>query len=80
MSEADPPPDERTIEELQREKLMLEIEKLRRDILHQQARFDQDRIALEVRLRREGWQLVLGTIGGATAILVAAAGLLKLLQ
>jgi hypothetical protein len=56
-----PDPDERTTEELQRAKLMLEIRKLEQDILAQ-----------DIRLKREGRTMILAALGGAATFLAAA--------
>lgn len=58
--------DARSVEELQREKLMLEIQKLRQDMIQAQ-RADQ----------REGWKLLVAFVGGGAAFLAAAAAIGK---
>ena len=58
MSDADP----RTTEQLEREKLVLEIRKLEQDILAQ-----------DIRLKREGRNIIIAAFGGAATFLAAAA-------
>jgi len=68
MSDAEPPPDTRSVEELQRVKLLLEIEKLRADILKQ----NHD-------MRHDWLKLLVAAIAGTAALYGSAFALFSLL-
>lgn len=59
---AEPEP---TLEDLQREKIMLEIAKLRQDMEINARR-------TEIELRREGWRVIIAAVAGGSAFLAAA--------
>jgi len=75
MAENEPQP---TIEDLQRDKLMLEIRKLEQDILAQNERLAMERSRLDIEMRRDRWFLPLSFIGGGAGLLAAAAAMGKL--
>jgi len=68
--------DDRTAEELQREKLMLEIEKLRQDILAQNERLQRERDVDA----RERWKLLIAGLAGGAALFGAGAAFFKVLS
>jgi hypothetical protein len=67
MTDADP----RTTEELEKEKIVLEIEKLRQDMDLSRRKFDAD-------MKREGRNMIIAAVGGAATFLAAAVAFGKL--
>lgn len=74
--------EDRSLEDLQRVKVMLEIEKLRQDMNLNQRKFDADMLAqnqrMDIERRRDRWFLPLSFLAGGAGVLAAAAAMGKL--